>query len=306
MSGPAPADAALGGEPAGQQPLEVLEGKEAQVGSARVRRALPLRRRRTVGAWCFADHLGPMAGPDQGLDIGPHPHTGLATVTWLLEGELLHRDSLGSEQPVAPGQLNLMHAGRGVSHAEEQVRPGGRMHGAQLWVAQPEATRHGDGGFEHHGDLPQAEVPGGVATVLIGALAGATSPARADTPLLGADLALQAATSTWGLEPSYEHALVVLDGAVVVDDTEVVPGQLAHLGTGRQELVLTADAPARVLLLGGEPFEAPLVMWWNWVGRTREEMVEAHRAWAQDDGRFGRVDSRLPRIPAPNPPWSGQ
>ena len=305
MSGPAPAETALGGAPAGQQPLEVLESKDSYVGSARVRRALPLRGRRTVGAWCFADHLGPMAGPEQGLDIGPHPHTGLATVTWLLDGELLHRDSLGSEQPIAPGQLNLMHAGEGVSHAEEQTRPGGRLHGAQLWVAQPEATRHGAAGFEHHGELPQAEVPDGVATVLLGALAGAESPARTDTPLLGAELALQAATSTWELQPSYEHALVVLEGAVVVDDAVVGPGHLAHLGLGRQELVLTAEEPTRLLLLGGEPFEAPLVMWWNYVGRTREEMTAAHRQWTEDDGRFGRVDSRLERIASPVPPWAG-
>lgn len=287
--------------------VDVLASKDRVVGEARVRRALPQRGRRTVGAWCFADHLGPLSVEgavegNGGLDIGPHPHTGLATVTWLVEGSLLHKDSLGSEQAITPGQLNLMHAGLGVSHAEEQLTRTGTMHGIQMWVAQPDATRFGDAGFEHHADLPQHEVPGGVATVLLGSLGHATSPARTDTPLLGAELVLQPGTSsTWGLQGAYEHALVVLSGSLVVDDAVLEPGRLGHLGLGRDELVLHATEPTRVMLLGGEPFEAPLRMHWNFVGRTQDEMRLAHEQWTADDGRFGTVDSRLARIPSPAP-----
>lgn len=292
--------------------MEVYASKDRVVGAARVRRALPQRTRRTVGAWCFADHLGPMSvePESQGLGIGPHPHAGLATVTWLVEGSLLHKDSLGSEQPITAGQLNLMHAGHGIAHAEEQLSSGPRrattMHGIQMWVAQPDLTRHGAAGFEHHGTLPQHEEPGGVATVLLGTLGAASSPARTDTPLLGAELVLQpGTTSTWGLTRAYEHALVVLSGSVVVDDgVALVPGAVGHLGTGRDELVLSALAgtePTRLMLLGGEPFEAPIVMHWNYVGRSRAEMVEASEQWNAEDGRFGRVDSALARIPSPVP-----
>src|SRR3954466_5457778 len=148
--------------------LEISPSREATVGTTTVRRALPQRPRRTVGAWCFADHFGP-SGPRSGPAIGPRPHIGLRTVTWLLEGELVHVDSLGSEQPIRPGQLNLMTAGHGVAHAED-APGGGGLHGIQLWIAQPEATRHGPPGFEHHAELPQVELGSGTATVLVGTL----------------------------------------------------------------------------------------------------------------------------------------
>jgi redox-sensitive bicupin YhaK (pirin superfamily) len=283
--------------------MEVFESNDRVVGNARVRRALPQRTRRTVGAWCFADHLGPLSVDGRGgLDIGPHPHTGLATVTWLVEGQLLHKDSLGSEQPISPGQLNLMHAGEGVAHAEEQLSQVGTMHGIQMWVAQPETTRHGAAGFEHHAELPRLEVPGGVATVLLGSLDDTASPARTDTALVGAELVLQPGTSsTWPLQGAYEHALVVLSGAVHVDDEALEPGSLGHLGVGREELVLDALEPTRVMLVGGEPFEASLAMHWNFVGRSREEVRLAAEQWNARDERFGTVDSRLTRIPAPIP-----
>ncbi len=300
--------------------FEVSPSREAEVGGNRVRRALPQRHRRTVGAWCFADHLGPVpGGQGQPGVIGPHPHLGLHTVTWLLAGELVHRDSLGSEQTIRPGQLNLMTAGRGVSHAEEptpQYR--GDFHGIQLWVAQPGATRNGDPAFEHHAALPGVELGGGVATLLVGALAGsagAASPARRDTPLLGAELDLSGGPVVVPLEAGFEHGLVVLEGAVEVvgpagtaeaTDRVVVPGRLAYLGAGRDELALTAREPTRLLLLGGPPFAEPIVMWWNFVGRTREEVTAAAEAWNAGAERFGDTGSSLGRIPAPRPPWRSQ
>jgi redox-sensitive bicupin YhaK (pirin superfamily) len=244
-------------------------------------------------------------GPEQvteteGLDIGPHPHMGLHTVTWLLDGAVLHRDSLGSEQVIRPGQLNLMTAGIGVSHSEEAVDTyRGTLHGVQLWVAQPAATRSGAPDFAHHAELPRAEHQGAVATVLVGELAGAASTARADTPLLGADLALPAGSTAWPLRPDFEHALVVLDGAVAIGDEVVRPGQLGYLGAGRDELPLAALDDARVLLLGGVPFEERVVMWWNFVGRSRDEIGAARTEWEQRSDRFGEVRSPIPRIAAP-------
>lgn len=287
--------------------IETYEAHEAQVGRFTVRRALPQRSRRTVGAWCFADHMGPgSVTEDHGLDIGPHPHIGLQTVTWLLDGAVLHRDSLGSEQLIRPGQLNLMTAGHGVSHSEETTGVHtGALHGIQLWVAQPEATRHGAPAFEHHAELPRVELaPGATATVLIGSVAGATSPARADTDHLGADVALPAGRTIVPLAAGAEHALTVLEGTVAVDGRPLGPGRLGLLGLGRDEVPVDADGPARVLLLGGTPFPDELVMWWNYVARTRDEVVTAHREWTARDARFGTVASPLARIDVPGPPWS--
>lgn len=283
--------------------LDVTPSREAEVGGLPVRRALPRRGRRTVGAWCFIDHFGPVgAERSTAMQVGPHPHIGLQTVTWLLAGEVLHTDSIGSEQPIRPGQLNLMTAGRGIAHAES-ARPSERgNHGIQLWVAQPEATRHGEAAFEHHPDLPVVELGDTVATVLVGELAGGRSPARHDTPLVGADLALRSGVGTLPLEAAWEHALIVSEGAVQVDGTTVRPGELAYLGTGREELALRADGASRVLLVGGEPFEE-IVMWWNFVARTRAEIVAARADWDQHGERFADVRTPLGRIPAPSTPW---
>ena len=265
----------------------------------------PDRSRRTVGAWCFADHMGPLPPDDTPTGIGPHPHSGLHTVTWLVEGELLHRDSLGSEQIIRPGHLNLMVAGRGVSHAEEPTgRTGGGLHGIQLWVAQPEATRHDPPAFEHHPSLPQVEVGSALATVLVGALDGTESPARRDTDLVGVDIRLHRGEAVLPIEPTFEHALVVLDGAVHVDGRLLAPGEGAYTGPGRHQLNLTAAEDARLLVLGGTPFESAVVMWWNFVGRTRREVAEAGRQWNAGAGPFGETGSSLARIPAPDPPWT--
>jgi redox-sensitive bicupin YhaK (pirin superfamily) len=286
--------------------VEVSAAREAMVGALRVRRALPRRGRRTVGAWCFADHMGPATLDDaQGVDIGPHPHIGLQTVTWLVAGEILHRDSLGSEQVIRPGQLNLMTAGRGVTHSEESTGSyRGELHGAQLWVAQPDATRGGEPAFEHHADLPRVWSGAGVATVLIGELAGERSPARHDTPLVGAELALGGGVGSWPARPDFEYAVVVLDGAVTIDGTRVSPGELGYLGSGRDTIRTATDAPARVLLLGGEPLGEPILMWWNFVARSRDEIDAAYEDWRSRSARFGTVASPLPRIPAPRPTWA--
>ena len=285
--------------------MEVSSSRAAEVGGQQVRRALPQHRRRTVGAWCFADHFGPTAVSGHGgVNVGPHPHLGLHTVTWLVSGELLHRDSLGSEQLIRPGELNLMTAGAGISHAEEATGSfRGDLHGIQLWVAQPEATRHGAPAFEHHASLPTVDLGTGSANVLVGDLGGVVSSARRDSELVGAEIRLHAGTTAVPLQAGFEHGLVVLEGAVTVEGEELVPGRLGHLDPGSDEVGLAASGPARLLLIGGVPFPEPVTMFWNFVGRSRVELAEAARSWNADDGRFGTVASPLERIPSPAPWW---
>jgi quercetin 2,3-dioxygenase len=286
--------------------VDVIEGRQAEVGGFVVHRLLPRRPRRTVSSWCFADHIGP--GPvttERGLDIGPHPHIGLQTVTWLLQGAILHRDSLGSDQVIRPGQLNLMTSGHGVAHSEETAGVyTGPLHGIQLWVAQPDATRDGGAAFEHHGELPQVAVVRGVATVLVGTFLDGSSPARRDTDHIGVELDLQKGETTILLDPALEYGVVAMDGSVLVAGRRLDPPALGYVGIGRDELRFVVDEPARLLLIGGQPFPEPLLMWWNYVARRRDEIVDAHRAWNVGDGaRFGRVASPLESMSTTDPPW---
>jgi redox-sensitive bicupin YhaK (pirin superfamily) len=286
---------------------EVTPAHAAEVGAITVHRTLPVRARRTVGSWCFADHMGPAAVTEShGLDVGPHPHIGLQTVTWLLDGALLHRDSLGSEQLVRAGELNLMTAGAGVAHAEEATGSyRGSLHGAQLWVALPDATRAGPAAFEHHASLPVVEFATATATVMVGTLAGATSPARADTDHVGAEITLRPGRVEIPVEPGHEHGLVVLAGGIDVDlDGRAGPGAaasdgLVFLDPGVAALGLRAATPTVLLLLGGTPWPVPPLMWWNFVARTHGEIDLARRDWEAASPRFGVVDSPLGRIPAP-------
>ncbi len=303
MSGPVQGrDSAYENELLGR--VEVREGRSTSVGGMDIARVLPTKGRRTVGPWCFVDLITPPDAqhPDP-MEVGPHPHIGLATVTWLFAGEAEHSDSLGTRQLIRPGELNLMSAGRGIAHAELGL--GRALMGAQMWVAQPEATRHGPPAFEHHGDLPRVELPTAVATVIAGTLAGATSPARADTPLLGAEVRLRKGAVEVPVDPGYEHALAPIDHPVLVGGARVEPGWLALVPAGPDGVVVeTRAAEARLLLLGGEPMGEPIQMWWNFVGRSKDEITAAWRAWqAGDTDRFGPVPSKLARIDAPPPPW---
>lgn len=275
------------------------------MGGFTVRRALPRRGLRTVGAWCFADHMGPAQVTETaGLDVGPHPHTGLQTVTWLMAGAVLHRDSLGSEQVIRPGQLNLMTAGHGVVHAEEATDTyRGTLHGVQLWVAQPDEVRDAGAGFEHVAALPVVEVGRSQVTVLAGEFGGVMSPARFDTSIVGVDAVVRPGTTDLAMRPEFEYVVIATEGAVDVEGSVAIPGQSVSLGTGRDEIRIGAVQEARVLILGGVPFTESLLMWWNFVARTREEINEAYRQWQDGDERFGDTASGLARIPAPRPVW---
>jgi redox-sensitive bicupin YhaK (pirin superfamily) len=250
--------------------------------------------------------MGPVAfDAHHGLDVAPHPHIGLQTVTWLLEGEVLHRDSLGTEQVIAPGQLNLMTAGHGVSHSEEGTGLyHGQVHGVQLWIAQPETTRHAASAFEHLAELPKVDLHEATATLIVGEFAGTESSARRDTDHTALDLDLRKGTTMMPLRSDFEYALVALTGAVQIGGTHVEPGHLAYLGVGRDELDVTVESSARALLVGGVPLDEPVLMWWNYVARSRDEITAAHADWTAAADRFGRVDSALPRIDGPPPPWT--
>ncbi len=238
------------------------------------------------------------------MEVGPHPHIGLSTVTWLLRGAAVHTDSLGSEQALRPGQLNLMTAGHGIAHAEETpLDEAGPLHGVQFWVAQPEATRHGAAAFEHHAQLPEVGVGHLSATVLLGSHGGSTSPARTDWPTLGLELLLAPGSAQVPLDPTFEHAMVVLEGALEVGDTVLEPGRLGYLPPGDTELTLRSAGDGRALLLGGVPFESEVLMWWNFVARTRDEVDAAAAEWNEEGARFGAVSSGLERILSPVPPW---
>ena len=257
-----------------------------------------------MGAWCFADHMGPAdVTKKHGLDIGPPPHAGLQTVTWLVSGEAVHHDSLGTEQLIAPGQLNLMTAGKGVSHSEEATgQYEGSLHGIQLWIAQPDATRGLAPAFEHHGELPRLEMANLGATVLVGSFEGVTSPARHDTDLVGLELVVRGPT-VLPLRRDYEYAIIVLEGALLVRDQLLEPGHLGYLSSGDDELFVDASPFARAMFLGGVPFKSEVLMWWNFVARSRQEIDDAFTSWRNDDGRFGTVTSPLSRIETTAPYW---
>lgn len=283
--------------------VDAREGRHTTVGGLPIVRVLPTKGRRTVGAWCFVDLMAPddvMEPPP--MEVGPHPHIGLSTVTWLLSGEALHSDSLGTEQVIRAGQLNLMTAGHGIAHAELGLK-GGR--GVQMWIAQPEKTRHGPSSFEHHGELPVWNFGAGEAAVLIGRLGDAVSSATSDTPLVGAELRMGEGSVEIATEPGFEYALVPLDTPMRIDGHVVEPGWIGFTTPGHAELVVDAGAGGgRAMLLGGEPLGEPVQMWWNFVARTKEEITEAWRAWQEhDEDRFASPPSDLARIDAPRPPW---
>jgi redox-sensitive bicupin YhaK (pirin superfamily) len=281
-----------------QASVEVTESRNAMVGPLHVQRVLPTRGRRSVGSWCFADHMGPLAlSPEQSVDVAPHPHIGLQTVTWLFSGEFVHRDSLGSEQLIRPGQLNLMSAGHGVAHSEEN--PGltyGHLHGVQLWVAQPEATRHGAAHFEHLVELPRVELDNCTLTLMMGYYDHFTSSARRDRDDSAVELDLRGGATTIATRSDYEYAVIVASGTVAIGSTLVTTGQLGYVGVGHDELRLDAAGPAKALLIGGVPLDEPLFMWWNFVARSKDEITSAWQAWATGDERFAHVASTFERI----------
>ena len=295
----------------------LLDAREVPLGGVRamsVHRSLPQRDLPMVGAWCFLDRFGPQSVR---MRVEPHPHIGLQTVTWPLVGEVRHRDTVDSDVVVSRGVLNIMTSGAGIAHSEYSVGDGPvPLDMLQLWVALPESRRHGAPDFERHADLPVVDLgDGATAQVVVGEFAGSVSPARMYTPIVGAEIRIPAGvTVRLPLRPEWEYALVGVEGEVGADaattDTRESAGprtlaaqQLLYLGIDRDVIALTAETDATLFLLGGERFEDDIVMWWNFVARTHDEIVDAREAWEADADRFGHVVGHGPeRIPAPPMP----
>jgi len=288
--------------------VERIAGHPGNVGGLPINRALPSPKRRLIGAWCFLDHAGPAdLAPGHGMNVGPHPHTGLQTFSWMIEGEVMHRDSLGSEQVLRPGQVNLMTAGRGIAHSEESLTD--RLQLAQLWIALPDSQRFCPPAFEHFPELPRLNEGGFTLTLLAGTYGGARSPVPQHTPLLGLDIASDtAADATLALQASFEHGLMVLEGAVEVSldgqEMELMePGSLLYLAPGFESVHLRSSAAARLLLLGGEPMVEQPLLWWNFIGRSGEEIKQFALDWNASTGTFAGVEVHGfdgPRLPAPD------
>jgi redox-sensitive bicupin YhaK (pirin superfamily) len=282
--------------------VEAYPGREIRLGELRVLRALPAKGRRLIGPWCFLDRFGPMTFTEgTPMDVAPHPHMGLQTVTWLLDGEVVHDDSLDSQAVLRPGGVHVMTSGRAIAHAERTPTENtGRLNGVQLWTALPDAHRHGAPSFQHIDEVPAIESRGGIVRVFSGTIAHAVSPAGHFSPIVGADLTIHAShTLTLPLDPANEHAVLVLDGTCALAGTPIAPETLYDLGTGRSELAVSSRDGARVLLIGGRPLGEPILMWWNFVARTPEEIREARDDW-EAHRRFGEVPAyRGPRLAAP-------
>lgn len=276
--------------------MEQWNANRVRLGPLDIRRALPLRQKRMVGPWCFLDRYGPLTfKAGKPMDVAPHPHIGLQTVSWLLDGEVFHRDSLGFESLIVPGELNLMTSGRGIAHSEET--PGhasGVLNGVQLWVALPDSARHTEPAFHHYKDLPVHDIGGG----RIRAIAGAHSPAMTFSPIIGAQIDIDSRIEL-DLDPAFEHALFVLNGTATLEDQSLEPDILYYLPTGRTALALASTDGARLLLIGGAPFAERILMWWNFVARSHEEIERARSEW-QVGSEFGEVKGYAgPRLDAP-------
>lgn len=305
----------LAGRPSPCRTFEIVEPRDVPLGGIRamtVRRSLPARGRPFIGSWCFADHYGPDdVAATGGMDVPPHPHTGLATVSWLFRGEIEHRDSLGTHALVRPGELNLMTSGRGIAHSEVSTATT-VLHGVQLWLALPAEMRGTARRFEHFAPDPATDA-GATWRVFIGEIAGIASPVGWHAPTVGAELSLAAgAAAETVIEPDFEYGVLVDTGRVAIstdDGSETAVGtpHLAVLPVGGHRLRITAEnGPARVIVLGGTPMTSGLVMWWNFVGGSHEEIVQARADWQAEigapraGGRFGPVIGYDgPPLPAP-------
>lgn len=282
--------------------FERLPAHETSLGTLKILRALPVRQKRLVGAWCFLDRFGPISFSEaKPMDVAPHPHIGLQTVSWLVQGEILHNDSLGHEALLRPGGVNVMTSGGGIAHAEETpAQNSGLLNGVQLWIALPDADRNGQASFQHIEAVPIIEQAGGTVSVFAGSVFGCSSSAKHFSPVIGADIALSARASLeLPLDPSFEHGVLLLTGDAEIDGQPIDATSLWYLGTSRSSVEFKTRDGCRVLLIGGPPFPEKILMWWNFVARTPAEIAHARSDW-QSHERFGEVKAyRGSRLDAP-------
>lgn len=281
----------------------VVTAPAKDIGGFTVRRALPSAGLRAVGPFVFLDQMGPVElAAGQGLDVRPHPHIGLSTMTYLYRGEILHRDSLGTVQAITPGAVNWMVAGRGIVHSERtpyHARSGGAaLSGLQFWVALPRAQEETEPGFLHLGEevLPAAMENGVQIRVIAGEYRGQTSPLQFPHPMVCVDIALSSGARAVIPASALERALYISAGSVAIDGVAVQHGQLAALEP-KAETEVVADSDARVMLLGGEPLDGPRHLWWNFVSSSRDRIAQAKEDWKS--GRFAGVPGETEFIPLP-------
>lgn len=290
---------ALGGE---SQTIESYPNRDVSLGALHVTRALPIREKRMVGPWCFLDRFGPLTfSGNKPMDVAPHPHIGMQTVTWLLDGEVLHDDSIGSETIVRPGGVNVMTAGRGIAHAEQTpLKNSGRLNGVQLWVALPDAQREVAPSFDSADHVPVVEQNGGLIHLFSGSFSGMTAPGRHYSDIIGTDVQIHAGKSLEiPLNPKFEHAILILSGESTMEKQPLQGKVLYYLGTRRSSVSFSSVGGGRILLIGGPPFPEKILMWWNFVARTPEEIELAKNDW-ENHLRFGDVTAYSgPRLTAP-------
>src|SRR5262245_4332094 len=251
--------------------LDEYANYDIVLGSLRISRALPVKGRRMIGPWCFLDRFGPLSFTEgMPMDVAPHPHMGLQTVTWLLDGEVVHADSLGEESVLRPGGVNVMTSGDAIAHAERTPADNtGRLNGVQLWTALLDRDRRGSASFQHVESVPTREQPGGILRVFSGELDRIVSPSQHFSELLGADLQVhRGETLAVPLRPDFEYAVLVLTGDCSLDAQPLRDRVLYYLGTQRSQAAFASAAGARLLLVGGPPFPETILMWWNFVART--------------------------------------
>lgn len=269
-----------------------------------VHRTLPHRDLKMVGAWCFVDHFGPTPQTG-GMVVAAHPHTGLQTATWLIEGAIEHRDSIGTVQLIQPGQLNLMTAGHGIAHSELSLAGPQNLHAVQLWIALPKDSIDTAPEFEHQADLPKVAGDGFTATVLAGVFLEARAATKTFSEMMGAELRFAAgATNEIELNPEFEYGFMLAAGQLSVDGQTVPTSGLYFVPAGAESVKLEAAAGSIVLMLGGKPFGEKILMWWNFIGRTQADVSKAREEWnAQSGERFGKFDDQIGGwIPAPELP----
>lgn len=284
----------------------VLEPRSVQLtprSGIEIQRLLPHREIRTIGAWCFVDLFGP-TNQTRAMQVAAHPHTGLQTVTWLFSGTVEHCDSIGSNQIINPGELNIMTAGHGISHSELSLDDESVLHGVQLWLALSDLVRDITPEFHHHKDLPMIELDDLSIKVFVGELNNVNSPTKVYSPLLGAELKFkETGKSTISLRKNFEYGVLLVSGNAVIAGKQLQSGSMIYLNPGSENLEISGTADSLLILLGGEPFGESIIMWWNFIGRSHDEILQMREDWESKQDRFGVVRDQLGgRIPAPPMP----
>jgi redox-sensitive bicupin YhaK (pirin superfamily) len=268
-----------------------------------IRRTLPHKNLRMIGAWCFVDHYGP-TDQDDAMSVAAHPHVGLQTVSWLFSGLIEHRDSLGSIQKISPGALNIMTSGHGIAHSELSLDNSSLVHGVQLWTALPESDRDMPPLFEHHQDLPYYKDEALSIRLFVGELKGMKSPAKMYSALIGAEIDVESNVEVdIELQANFEYGVLLVAGDLTINGFENSFGELHYIPAGAVSMALQSRKGAKIVLLGGEPFQEKILMWWNFIGRTQEEIESMRLDWNQQTSRFPTFPDRIGGwIPAPELP----